>query len=70
VAEQIAEHYTELHRYDNEEEYWAEYVAEEDVFAFHDTQSEEPREFGAIEANGNKLYAIGAYCWTWVEEDQ
>lgn len=67
VAEQIAEHYSELHRYDHEEEYWAEYVSEEDAFAFHDDQDEEPRKFGAIDTGEEKLYPIGAYCWTWVE---
>ncbi|MCS3645420.1 hypothetical protein [Salinibacter ruber] len=67
VAEQVAEHYSELHRYEGEEEYWAEYAAEKDVFAFYDTQSEEPQEFGAVQVGGEKLYPIGAYCWTWVQ---
>lgn len=68
VAEQVAEHYGELHRYDNEGEYWAEYDPQEDVFAFHDTQNDEPRKFGPVEIDGKKLYPIGAYCWTWTEK--
>ena len=68
VAEKIAEHYTELHRYDNEDEYWAEYVSAEDAFAFHDDQGEEPRMFGPVEIDDTKLYPIGAYCWTWAEK--
>jgi hypothetical protein len=68
VAEQIAKHHGEIHRYDDEEGYWAEYDAERDVFAFHDTQYEEPREFGAVEIDDKNLYPVGAYCWTWVEK--
>jgi hypothetical protein len=67
VAEQIAEHHGEIHRYENAEEYWAEYDPDEDVFRFHDDQGEEPRTFGPVETEKGKLYAIGAYCWTWVE---
>jgi hypothetical protein len=68
LAEQIAEHYSELHRYDHEEEYWADYVSEEDVFAFHNDQDGEPRKFGPVDVGEEKLYPIGAYCWTWVED--
>lgn len=67
VAEKIADHYSEMHRYDNGEEYWAEYNSGEDVFAFHNTQDDEPRKFGPAEVEGKKLYPVGAYCWTWVE---
>ena len=68
VAKEIADHYGEMHRYDNEEEYWAEYDSEEDIFLFYDTQGDEPRKFGPAEVEGRKLYPIGAYCWTWVEK--
>ncbi|WP_263788949.1 hypothetical protein [Salinibacter grassmerensis] len=70
VAEQVAEHYSQEDQYDHEEEYWAEYIPEEDAFAFHNHEYEEPREFGAVAFDGHKLYPIGAYCWTWVEVDE
>lgn len=69
VAKQVAKRFVEIHENGPEEGYEAEYDPERDAFVFHESVYEEPVVFNSVEIDGKELYPVGAYHWTWVEEE-
>lgn len=68
VAERIAKRYVEMHEDGPDEGYEAKYDSERDAFVFYEPVYEEPIVFNSVEIDGKKLYAVGAYHWTWREK--
>lgn len=46
----------------------AEYDEERDAWVIDSPERAEPEVFPSVERCGQTFYAIGAWCWVWVEE--
>jgi hypothetical protein len=55
---------------EDDREYKAEYRQGEDAFCFWDPYYEEWITYESIEIDGKKFYPVGAFEWTWVEEER
>lgn len=68
IAEQVAEYWMEIHEDNPDEGFESEYDPRRDAFLFHEPVHDEPLIFESTEVEGKRLYAVGAYHWTWVKQ--